>query len=163
MIFVTVGAQMAFDRLIEAVDRWAAETGRDDVFAQVGPTEREYEHIQTTRFLAPEAFKGRIQACRAVVGHAGMGTIISALQYGRPVLVLPRRADLRETRNDHQIATARKFAESGRIRAAYDAEELREQLDRIDRWAGEEAASRVSDRASEQLLERIRSFAFEQH
>ena len=37
MIFVTVGTQLAFDRMIKAVDEWAGARGRTDVFAQVGP------------------------------------------------------------------------------------------------------------------------------
>ena len=39
MIFVTVGAQMPFDRMCKAVDAWAAKRGRSDVFAQIGETE----------------------------------------------------------------------------------------------------------------------------
>ena len=38
MIFVTVGHQMPFDRLIAAVDAWAGARGRSDVFAQIGTT-----------------------------------------------------------------------------------------------------------------------------
>ena len=35
LIFVTVGAQMSFDRLIGWVDDWAVAVGRDDVVAQI--------------------------------------------------------------------------------------------------------------------------------
>ena len=35
MILVTVGSQEPFDRLIIAVDEWAASSGRSDVFAQI--------------------------------------------------------------------------------------------------------------------------------
>lgn len=36
MIFVTVGHQTPFDRLIRLVDRWAEENMRHDLFAQIG-------------------------------------------------------------------------------------------------------------------------------
>src|SRR3954470_10768842 len=36
VIFATVGTQLPFDRLVGAVDRWAATRGDRDVFAQVG-------------------------------------------------------------------------------------------------------------------------------
>jgi UDP-N-acetylglucosamine transferase subunit ALG13 len=36
-----------------------------------------------------------------------MGTIISAVEYGKRVIVMPRRASYGEHRNDHQLATVR--------------------------------------------------------
>ena len=54
MIFVTVGAQMAFDRLIRGVDQWARERGRDDVFAQIGPAEYEPSSVRFVRNLSPD-------------------------------------------------------------------------------------------------------------
>lgn len=36
-----------------------------------------------------------------------MGSILSAMQAGKPLVLLPRRGDLQETRNDHQIATVK--------------------------------------------------------
>ena len=36
MIFVTVGTDSPFDRLMQVVDEWAAASGRTDVFAQIG-------------------------------------------------------------------------------------------------------------------------------
>ena len=53
MIFVTVGAQMPFDRLITAVDQWAARHGRDDVFAQIGQNGAEPKHVEWTHLLDP--------------------------------------------------------------------------------------------------------------
>ena len=108
MIFVTVGAQMPFDRLVKAVDQWAASQGRGDV-AQIGSTDYRPSAIQWTRFLDPEKFKHRFETAKVVVAHAGTGSIITALQLGKPILVMPRRANLRETRNDHQVATADRF------------------------------------------------------
>ena len=99
---------MAFDRLVEAVDRWAAERGRTDIFAQIGPSEMRPEHLEWTRFLEPAEYRSRIEEATAVVAHAGVGTILIALELGRPLLVLPRRASLGETRSDHQVATALK-------------------------------------------------------
>ena len=36
MIFVTVGSQLPFDRLVRAVDDWAAGNGGAAAFAQIG-------------------------------------------------------------------------------------------------------------------------------
>ena len=35
-IFVTVGTQLPFDRLIAAIDSWAGKNAQADIFAQVG-------------------------------------------------------------------------------------------------------------------------------
>ena len=51
MILVTVGAQMPFDRMIEVVDTWAGETGRDDVFAQIADAQYRPRHIPYVSFF----------------------------------------------------------------------------------------------------------------
>ena len=155
MIFVTVGAQMHFDRLIRTVDSWAHERGRRDVFAQVGPSEYTARSIETSRFLDPVAFRARAREAHALVAHAGMGTIITALELGKPLLVFPRDVARRETRNDHQVATARHFADSGRVLAAFDEAELRRLLDELESFRPGVAIGR---RASEKLLARIRAY-----
>jgi UDP-N-acetylglucosamine transferase subunit ALG13 len=53
---------------------------------------------------APE-FRNRVQSASLVVSHAGIGTILTALQVGTPILVMPRRSDCGEHRSDHQVAT----------------------------------------------------------
>jgi UDP-N-acetylglucosamine transferase subunit ALG13 len=131
MIFVTVGAQMPFDRLVLAVDAWAAVHGARDVFAQIGPGGREPPHLEWTRFIEPDEFRRRMTESDAVVSHAGMGTILTALEFGKPIVVMPRRGDLHETRNDHQVATAETFEKLGRVHVAHDEPELARWLDHV--------------------------------
>jgi UDP-N-acetylglucosamine transferase subunit ALG13 len=155
VIFVTVGAQMHFDRLIRCVDAWARDRGRRDVLAQVGPSEYAADWIATVPSLDPAAFRAHVLAASAVVAHAGMGTIITALELGRPLLVFPRDPARRETRNDHQVGTARHFAESKRVLAAFDEAELIRRLDEVESFR---PGDRLGPHAAERLLERIRSF-----
>lgn len=155
MIFVTVGAQMPFDRMCKAVDAWAAKRGRSDVFAQIGETEWRPSAMRFTAMIAPPDFKKAMQECSVVVAHAGMGSILTALQYGKPILVMPRRGDLRETRNDHQVATAKRFKDLGRVAVAFDESELERELDRLGELR---ATERISPYASDQLLAAVRAF-----
>lgn len=155
MIFVTVGAQMPFERLVGAVDDWAGRTGHADVFAQIGPTDEHPGHIRSTAFIEPEEFRRTIESARAIVSHAGMGSIITALQHGKPILIMPRRGGLRETRNDHQIATAERFRGRPGIMVAMDEHELVEHLDRI---ADADAPCQLSPHASPELIEAIKAF-----
>lgn len=155
MILVTVGAQMPFDRLVKVVDRWAGERRRDDVFAQIGPTDFRPSNMQWTNFLEPEEFMRRVEAAKAIVAHAGTGSIITALQSGKPIIVMPRRASLRETRNDHQVATAEQFRRFDSIVVAWDEAELADKLAGVDELAGRRA---VGSHASRELLGAIRAF-----
>ena len=158
MIFVTVGAQLPFDRLIRLVDAWAEQSGRRDVFAQIGAAGYEPRHIEWQRVLTPERFRAKLETASVVVAHAGMGTIISCLELGKPVLVLPRRAARGEHRSDHQLATAERFRKRSDIPVAIDDAELSKMLLRVDALA---APSPIADRASEELLNVIRLFVSE--
>ena len=154
MIFVTVGTQLPFDRLVRTVDAWAART-KSEVFAQIGPGEYAPQHIRWTRTLPADECNSNIRHARAVVAHAGMGSILTALQYGKPIIVMPRRGSLGEHRNDHQVTTAKHFHEQGRIRVAFDENELGRQLDEI---ATLQPTARIASVASPALIGALRSF-----
>ena len=155
MIFVTVGTQLSFDRLIAAVDAWAGAAPGRAVFAQTGPSRLSPRHIEHARFISPQECRERMMAADAIVAHAGMGTILSALEFGKPLLVMPRRAALGEHRNDHQLATAHRFAELGRIKVAFDETELPLRLDELDRAS---AQPRISAYASDEFVSALRAF-----
>ena len=158
MIFVTVGTQLPFDRLVNTVDEWARATGRQDVFAQIGPSEAPPQYINAEPFLTPEDFDRSFNDAELIIGHAGMGTIISALQRRKPILVMARRAAFKEQRNDHQLATVARFVERGWIHAADDEVHLREMLERVDELT---VASAIGPAASDDLIRSLRGFVRE--
>lgn len=158
MIFVTVGTELPFDRLVRAVDDWAAESGAAEVFAQIGEGAWEPLNIGFSHFLEPPEFDRRFLAADLIVAHAGMGTILSALRYGKPLLVMPRRANFGEQRNDHQLATARRLSEMGKLDVAMDETELRSRLRMID---GLPRRTRIGADADSGLLSAIRDFIAE--
>jgi UDP-N-acetylglucosamine transferase subunit ALG13 len=155
MIFATVGTQGHFDRLIRTIDEWAGANGRTDVFAQTGPSDYRSEHIRTERFIDVTEFRERVEAASLVISHAGMGSIITALELGKRIIVMPRRASLGEHRNDHQLATAKRFANQGSITVAYTELEL---VDKLDRLQGLNETGRLTSPASPQLISAIRVF-----
>jgi UDP-N-acetylglucosamine transferase subunit ALG13 len=155
MIFVTVGGQMPFDRLIASVDEWALSRGQSDVFAQIGPSDFRARAIETTQFIDSIEFRRRFEAASLIVGHAGMGTIITALECGKPIIVMPRRGNLRETRNDHQVAMATHLLEQGRVMVAFDEKQL---VKRLDQFEASEEIERIEPHASPSLIGALRSF-----
>ena len=156
MIFVTVGAQMPFDRLIEAVDQWAEKNRNIYVYAQIGDTQYEPRNIRWSKFVNPDQLRTLVQTADVVVSHAGMGTILTALQSGKPILVMPRRGTLRETRNDHQVATAKQLGSLDLVSVAWDEDEL---LGKLDTCLVDIAArQQISPYATGELCDAIASF-----
>jgi UDP-N-acetylglucosamine transferase subunit ALG13 len=155
LIFVAVGTQLPFDRLIRAVDAWAGYRQRYDVVAQVGPTAYRATNIETFPFLDPKEFRRCVEEAELTVSHAGMGTIITALELGKNVVVMPRRAELLEHRNDHQLATARHFLVQGRIKVAFNESELVTELDKLRNDATPE---RIGEYASRPLIDALTAF-----
>ncbi|MCA9000833.1 MAG: glucuronosyltransferase, partial [Planctomycetes bacterium] len=129
MILVTVGTQGPFDRLVRAVDEWAAGRKGLEIFAQIGTGAYQPQHIEFAESMDPVRFANLLERADVVIAHAGMGTILKALELGKPVLIMPRRASLGEQRNEHQLATADRFRKLGVVRVAADESELREQLE----------------------------------
>ncbi len=154
MIFVTVGTQLPFDRLINAVDKWAALHGRTDVHAQIA-TGQAPSHIGFDRSLSPQEFNRRVAECELLIAHAGTGSIFTALEYQRPLIVMPRRADLGEHRNEHQMATAKHFTALAGVKVAMDEDELAFALDHLD---SAKTGSKISPWASDELLDAIKGF-----
>jgi UDP-N-acetylglucosamine transferase subunit ALG13 len=155
LILVTVGGQLPFDRLIRCVDAWAARTGAGDVLAQIGGGAYEPQHLRWERYLPAARFREAMRSADAIVAHAGVGTILTALELRKPLLVFPRRADQREHRNDHQLGTARHFASRGLLLAAFSETELDEQLGRLR----EAKPGAPPSPAAPELIARIRGFA----
>lgn len=131
MIFCTIGTQAPFDRFLKIVDEVAVDI-HEEVVAQVYKSHYEAKNIKTVDFLPPDKFQAFFRSARIIVAHAGMGTIISAMQQCKPIVVFPRIAKLGEHRNEHQLATAAKMKELGYVYVANDAQELKRLLSEPD-------------------------------
>jgi beta-1,4-N-acetylglucosaminyltransferase len=116
LIFLTVGSMFPFDRLIRGVDDLISKgLVTESVYAQIGNGEYEPRHMPFARFVEKADFDGQMKGCSVVISHAGIGTISTALHYGRTMIVLPRLKAFGEHVNDHQVGTARKYAELGHV------------------------------------------------
>jgi UDP-N-acetylglucosamine transferase subunit ALG13 len=125
MIFVTTGTQIPFDRFIQAIDEIAVQIN-ETIIVQAFKSKYQPKHVQTFNFLEPNEFKKFIDEARLIISHAGMGSILSALEHEKPIIIFPRLASWGEHRNDHQMATAMKMNELGYVYVAYDKIQLKE-------------------------------------
>ena len=124
MILVTVGMQLGFDRLIRAMDEIAPELGMP-VIAQTGKGTYQARNIKTLESIAPSEFDQLIRETRLLVAHAGIGTVLTAQKFGKPLVLFPRRASFGEHRNDHQLATVGQLDGRPGIGVAYEEADLR--------------------------------------
>ena len=155
MILVTVGTDLPFDRMVRVIDDWAHKNGRKDVFAQIGQGGWEPNHIRFAHFISPTEFAKYFVSASVIISHAGMGTILSALCHGKPILVMPKKASLGEHRNEHQTATARRMMEIGGVNVAFDEEDLRAKLDHLDDL---EIGRKIGKFAAKSLVSGIQEF-----
>lgn len=157
MIFVTIGTQEPFDRLIGCMDRLADELYGTEVVAQVSHTEYPIRNMKAFNFLAPQEFNEQFSKAELIVSHAGMGTVISAMKLEKPIIIFPRLASLGEHRNDHQLATARVLEKLEYLHVAYDEATLKEMIYAFKR--GELGSlHRIGDTASPELISSIRQY-----
>jgi len=156
VIFMSCGSQLPFPRLVDMMQAWADQHPDTEVIVQVG----EHNFISSTmkvhKSLDQLAFTKLIADCEVFISHAGMGNIITALELGRPLLIVPRRATLGEHRNDHQVDTAERFGKYPGVAVATDLTELMAQVDSLrnsTRTAGVNASPE-----KEKLLNAVRNF-----
>jgi len=162
LILLTVGSQLPFCRLTRAVDAWCAATGRTDVVGQIGaigPDSYRPRHFKWDEFIAPGRFDELTAQADLIIAHAGMGSIIGALRNAKPIVIMARKASLGEHRNEHQMATASRFAGRQNVYVADDETVLAATLQRAA-GSGAQAAT-ISPYADRKLITSLRRYILE--
>ncbi|RYZ23996.1 MAG: glucuronosyltransferase [Chitinophagaceae bacterium] len=125
-IFVTIGSQEPFARLLGIVDELAREFPSLSFTAQTTRGDSWHgNHLKVLTFIPPVEFRQYLLDADLIIAHAGIGTILNVLELQKPLIVFPRLGRLHETRDDHQVATARAFAGQGYLNVAEDDAQLR--------------------------------------
>lgn len=152
MIFLTLGTQLPFERLVQAVDVAAGQLD-EPIFGQIGTSSYVPKYMEYKDCLTPAEFREKFSAARVIVGHAGMGTILSARSSGKPLLIMARKASLGEHRNDHQLATLAQMRSTPGIHVLKDDTDLVSLLTKPDLPAMSDTESPNRTR----LITRLRS------
>jgi UDP-N-acetylglucosamine transferase subunit ALG13 len=126
VIFVTVGSNptFRFDRLISAV----AQLDPQDLVVQHGPATAPRGVAETYQYLDFDQVIDFMDAADTVISHAGTGTIMCAASMGHFPVVVPRLKSFGETVDDHQVALATVFEQTGRVAVAWDLKSLPERV-----------------------------------
>lgn len=112
MIFLTLGTQkFQFNRLLKYIDE-KKKSGEinEEVFAQIGNSDYIPTNYKFKDFLNKDEFEDYIKKADLVITHSGVGTIISAININKPIIVVPRLAKFGEHVDDHQLQIAESFS-----------------------------------------------------
>jgi UDP-N-acetylglucosamine transferase subunit ALG13 len=106
-VLVSLGTsdRFPFRRLVERL--LAIMPADTEVTWQVGNTPVEDLGITGHPFLDADRMDEELRAADAVITHAGTGSALAALRAGRCAVLVPRRPDLGEFPDDHQVRLAK--------------------------------------------------------
>jgi UDP-N-acetylglucosamine transferase subunit ALG13 len=134
MIFVSVGTHEApFDRLLQAVEELRPD---EQIVVQHGPSGVRVPGAVEAEYLPFEEVVDYIREARAVVMHAGVGSVMIALANGKRPIVMPRLHRFGEHVDDHQLELARRLEANGLVTVVEDHERLAEALAQPSEPAG---------------------------
>lgn len=138
MILVTLGTQdKSFDRLLRAIDK-NIENGniKDKVLVQAGFTYKTYKskNMEMFDYVDTKTMSDLVSECDFLISHAGAGSILTALENNKKIIVVPRQSKYGEHNNDHQLEIAEKFEHDGHVIYLRDLKKLDKALKDIKKF-----------------------------
>lgn len=130
MIFVTLGTQkFQLNRLLVQLDELCKEGKiEDEIYAQKGHSTYVPKNYAYTDFLSHGEFEEKIMESSLVITHSGVGSIITAMQYRKPVIVYPRMSKFKEHIDDHQQEIAEAFSKKNYVLLCGENDDLGEMI-----------------------------------
>lgn len=124
LIFVTVGSHyQGFDRLIKKMDEIAGKID-EKVVMQIGYTKYKPVNSQYFDFAEYSKIQKLNRDARIVVSHAGVGSILTALEQKKHLIIIPRLKKHGESIDDHQLEIAKELSVNSNVDVIYDVENL---------------------------------------
>jgi UDP-N-acetylglucosamine transferase subunit ALG13 len=154
IIFIVTGTQAPFDRLLTILDNWTINDNYD-IIAQTAKSDFKSEKMTCFAYLEPDVFDNYFLHADIVIGHAGMGTIIKALENEKKLVVFPRLIKYNEHRNEHQYHTAKSLERLGYLNVAFTEKDLLEYLNNPQKIS---VRKKIDNKAEESLISRISDF-----
>lgn len=140
MILVLLGTQNnSFIRLLEGIQE-NINKGiiTDSVIVQSGFTKFESKDMKIFSMMDKNEFSKLQDEADLIITHAGVGSIISSLEKGKKVIVVPRLKRYNEHVNDHQIQIAKKFKQQGYVKYVINIKNLGKVIKSMDKFVPKE-------------------------
>ena len=133
MIFVILGTQdKTFPRLLDAVQK-QIDLGNiskeEEIIVQAGSTKYNSKDMQVMDYIDVERFNELMEKADLIISHAGVGTILTALEKDKKVIAAARLKKYGEHVNDHQKQILENFKNAGYILALENFDKLNELIE----------------------------------
>ncbi len=155
LIFVTAGGMRAFERLVREMDRIAGELD-EQVVMQLGSTDYEPKNCEYFRFMPRRDIEKCYAGARIIVCHAGSGSILTALEHNKPLVLVPRIKRYGEVFDDHQLEIARDMERRGTT-VVYDIGNLKSAIKNVNTSPSKFGAGRNLAGALKEYLDQLDS------
>lgn len=96
----------------------------EKVVIQGGEATIPVQYAQLFKYTSVGSANSYIRQAKLIVSHAGIGTIINARQFNKPLIIVPRLKSFGEHLDDHQLEIAQAMAQEPAIRVVYDIKNL---------------------------------------
>lgn len=155
MIFVILGTQkFQLNRLLKTLDELVQDNKiTEEIIAQIGNSGYEPQNFSWYRFLDKEKFDTYIRQADLVITHSGVGSIITALNSRKPIIVFPRLVKYKEHVDDHQLDIARAFEKKNYVLCCYEEDDLIDLIRKSSQFQYEEYIS-----STEKMIGIIRNY-----
>lgn len=135
MIFVTVGThEQPFNRLVKAVDMLKINSEiTESVFIQTGYSTYVPQACEYKDFISMKQMDKYMQQASVVITHGGPSSFVTALQYNKVPIVVPRLSKYDEHVNDHQLTFCNELIERNfPIKVVENTDSLIEEISNIN-------------------------------
>jgi putative flippase GtrA/UDP-N-acetylglucosamine transferase subunit ALG13 len=132
MILITLGTQdKPFTRLLENVEK-EIEKGNitDEVVVQAGYTKFDSKYMKIFDLVDRDEFQNLINSCDLLITHGGVGSILTGIKRGKPVIAAARLKKYKEHTNDHQKQIIKEFSDAGYILELRDFNKLGKMIEK---------------------------------
>lgn len=127
-LFVSTGSLLPMDRLLKAVDAFLEKNVDYSCIAQFGDSNLKSSRMKTQEIFEEKEFRQHFQTADVIISHAGMGNILMSVEYAKPIIVMPRRAELNENINNHQADTVKGLQDKHFVRCINESDELEDAI-----------------------------------
>lgn len=137
MILVTLGTQdKSFERLLKAVEKEIKnKTIKEKVIVQAGYTKYKSKYMEIFDYVSQKEMEELVKKASLIISHAGVGSILTALENEKKIIVAPRLKRYGEHNNDHQIEIAKEFENQGHVIYLKKMTELSQELKNMKKFS----------------------------
>ncbi len=126
MILVSLGThERNFFRLVKEIEKLIQKKKiKEKVIIQMGYTKYNVKGAECYDFIPFDKMINYIKNSSLMITHGGVGSIMDALSFGKVPIVVPRRKELNEHSDDHQMQITKEMEKQNLIIPVYDINDL---------------------------------------